>query len=171
MLESVCECVLVPSCTCTCSKQPRSAEVVDVEGGQERLLRRLVDSRAAQGEVTVTYPLKWSFQTEIGILCWGAPYRSFQLLRGPFACKLKNKAALPASLFSSTFTFIFLVFYSHCARHAIASPSVISSTALTITYCLEALQELLTSRLFLMSCFRFEATAYHAGVFPNAWLE
>lgn len=54
MLESVCECVLVPSCTCTCSKQPRSAEVVDVEGGQERLLRRLVDSRAAQGEVNVT---------------------------------------------------------------------------------------------------------------------
>lgn len=46
--------------------------VVDVEGGQERLLRRLVDR---------------------------APYRSFQLLRGPFACKLKNKEVVRSSKF------------------------------------------------------------------------
>ena len=91
MLESVCACVCVcvhvPSCTCARSKQPRSTKVVDVEGGQERLLRRLVDSRAAQGEVNGTCPLsvlgctvviklerpccfhQWSFQTEGGILC------------------------------------------------------------------------------------------------------
>jgi len=49
-----------------------SAMVVNVEGGQERLLQTLVDR---------------------------AVYKSFQLLRGPFACKLKNQDILHASRF------------------------------------------------------------------------
>jgi len=46
--------------------------VVEVEGGQERLLKRLVDC---------------------------AVYRSFQLFRGPFACKLKNQEIVRSSGF------------------------------------------------------------------------
>ena len=103
------------------------AEVVDVEGGQERLLRRLVDSRAAQGEVQCHISAEKEFPNRD----WNSLLRSALQEFSSCYVDLSHASWRIRQLYPRTFSaahshLSFSYFLVVVQDTAIASPSVIS---------------------------------------------